>query len=750
MEIPHKAFEPEQVHRLEHITQYAMEALEICASLGDYQSALPKFKNRKNIYERAIQGFRQIVPLSFYAFYTVNENSFDIDLEHCETYENERYIRDTVDYLIEKGTVALALREKRTLTAHSRDRKFQLLIHSLATTSRSYGVFFGFLEKMPLAWSIVDRMTTIIMKSACYALANYDLYQVVNRKNAELIEKNNKLAKSESVHRNIFENTGNPTVLVNGEGLITYANSQFLSFSGWKRERLVNRKRYSDFIAVDSRNHFSQLLHDAGKNRPDKLTEYIFENDLQEKKTVFLNICPLGQDGQYIISLTDVTLLRSAEKQLYFLAFHDPLTNLPNRMLFQDRLEQAIKKQKRHREYDYAVMFIDLDRFKTINDTLGHDIGDRLLIEAGQRIAASVRETDTVARFGGDEFVILLEDIQVKGHCDVVSKRILRNFDNPFHIDDHEILVSLSIGVHVSSAQTVAESDVIRLADISMYEAKKQGHNKVVFFQDIKGEEIKKNLYLENQIYKGIQKSEFFIQYQPLMGLDDNRLYGVETHVRWAHPELGMMGADNFIPIAEEAGLIIPLGNRIFELAFRDFAGWMDMYPGTEDLFLSIRLTTKQILYAGLIDDIRKIATNTGFPLKNLIFEVNERILTVDTNGAVDVIEKLKNLGVAISLNDFGSGYFSLQYLNRFSIDSVKIDKRLIHDTTGNQTSVEVLASMLGLCRKLNFKIVAEGIDNLKQLENLKNMNCQLGQGDYFGPPRDKASIEELLFKKFC
>ncbi|MCF8037870.1 MAG: EAL domain-containing protein [Desulfohalobiaceae bacterium] len=747
MEFLTKEIDPNQYERLEEVVQYSQEALELCASLGDYQTSLTKFKNRKDIFERAVQGLKQLLPISFYAFYAVDGSTSDIELEHCDRPEWESMIEETVDHLIEKGMVALAFREKRTLTSRSRDGKYNLLLHALATTSKTYGIFICFLEKKPFEQYIVDKITTIIIKSTCYALENFELYQLIDQKNEELIDKNAQLSKSEIIYRNTFENTGNPTLVVDSQGEIVYSNTEFLQFSGYTRKQLIGRKKISDFIIQDPQFSFPRLLSSAKRDPRGKPTEYTFENQANQRKTVFLKISALGLDDQYIISLTDVTTLKEVEKKLHFQAFHDPLTNLPNRLLLQGRLAQAIKKKKRHQNFNYAVIFIDLDRFKTINDTLGHHYGDQLLIQAAQKISKSIREMDTLARFGGDEFVILLDDIQGSQDCERVSKRILEEFQTPMELDNNEIFMTMSMGILISTEQQIEQTDVIRLADMSMYEAKKKGRNKIIYFHEIEDKDIERKLLLENHLQKGIQNGEFFVQYQPLINLDTNQLYGVETLVRWQHPELGIIPPNSFIPIAEETGLIIPLGQKIFELAFSDYAQWMSRFSRLDKLYLSINLSVKQLLENDFVENIRKMAAKARLPLENVNLEITESIFIDDSGQALQTINDLKGLGISISIDDFGTGYSSLKYLNQFSIDLVKIDKLLVKNINSDQTNFNIVTSMLELCSKLDIKVVAEGIEDFQQLARLKTMRCHLGQGFYFAPPQNKKRIEELYLR---
>jgi diguanylate cyclase (GGDEF)-like protein/PAS domain S-box-containing protein len=760
MDTLNKEFTLPQFRQLEDIAQRSQEALELCASLGDYQTAVTKFKNRKDIYERAVQGLRQIIPIAFYAFFSTDDLQFDIGLEHCDNRDKESYIIDTVDFLIEKGIVAQAFREKRTLTSNTYDRKHTLLIHTLATTSKIYGIFFCFLEKKPLELNIVDKMTTIIIKSTCYALENFELYQLIDKKNIELSEKNIRLSKeiqtkeeiqaqlekSEIIYRNTFENTGNPTIIADSVGMITHSNSRFLEFSGNDTNDLINKKNICDFIIQEGQSNFSRLLQESKRdNLNNSNSEYIFKIQSLDKKAVFLKISPLGIDDQYIISLTDVTALKSVEKQLQYQALHDPLTNLPNRMLFQDRLKQAVRKKSRQSHYKYAVLFIDLDRFKNINDTLGHHIGDQLLIQTGQKIVKCVRKLDTVARFGGDEFVVLLEDVQSNKVCDLVSQRIVREFQEPIIIDGHDIYMTISMGVLFCSDKQIQESDAIRLADISMYEAKKKGRNKVVYFHEIEDKEIERKLKLEHQLQQAIQKGEIFVQYQPLVNLNTNQLYGIETLVRWNHPELGILLPDTFIPIAEETGLIIPLGQKIFQLAFHDFADWIIQYPQAGKLYLSINLSVKQMLENDLVEEIEKAALKFNIPFKNINLEITESIFIDEIERTAQTIHNLKKSGISISINNFGTGYCSLKYLKQFAIDLVKIDKFLIKNIANDETHLNIVASMLDLCNNLNLNVLAEGIETVEQLNRLKEMQCGLGQGYYFFPPLDKIAMEQLL-----
>ncbi len=749
MEPQSKNFVPEQVQRLEELARHSMEALELCASLGDFQSAVTKFKNRKDIFERAAQGLRQALPVSLYAFYRVDGADFDIEPEHLDPDEKSGYIRKTVDDLIERGTVAMAFREGQALNARSRDGKYSLLIHALATTSQTYGIFFGFMQKGTFEASIAEKITSIIIKLTCYALENFELYHVVQQKNEELVEKNLQLSRSEIIYKNTFENTGNPTIVAGPDGTVIYVNTQFLEFSGMDRHLAEGGKNISDFLADSdgARVSFSGLLA-AENNSCRTPAEYVLEDKNGVQKTVILNISPLGLDERYIISFTDVTPIKEAEKQLEFQAFHDPLTGLPNRVLFQDRLEQAVKKKKRYQSYNYGLMFIDLDRFKTVNDTLGHNAGDQLLVEVGARIAACVRDLDTVARFGGDEFLILLENVHDKNCCDVVASRILEKFSEPVYVSGQEIIMTISMGVLVSTEDFAGDADMIRLADMSMYEAKKQGRNKVVYSHEIKDKEIEEKLHLENHLHRGIKQGEFFVQYQPMMDLESNELYGFETLVRWQHPELGVVPPNTFIPIAEETGLIIPLGKKILELAFSDFTHWRAQYTGARDLQLNINLSVKQMLHDSLVRDLKETAEAFGMPLDHVNLEITESLFIDDMDRAVKTITELKELGVCISIDDFGTGYSSIKYLNQFSIDLVKIDKLLIDNITGNPTSFNIVASMLDLCRRLDLKAMAEGIEEIEQLEQLKTMDCRFGQGYYFAPPQNQAAIEKIISGK--
>ncbi len=636
MDKSNKTFFQTKLQRLEKIAQESQKALELCVSFGDYQTALTKFKNRKDIFERAVQGLRQVVPIAFYAFFTIDELEFDISLEHCDAKEKEPYIVDNVDYLIENGSVSLAFWENRTLTATSKDRRHNVLIHALATTSKMYGMFFCFLEKKSFEPNIADKITTIVIKSTCYALENFELYRLIDRKNVELTEKNNRLSK-----------------------------------------------------------------------------------EIQKKKDF--------------------------EEKLRYQALHDPLTNLPNRKLLQDRLNLAILKTHRNSKSKYGVVFIDIDRFKKINDTLGHNVGDLVLVKVAQKIKNCVRKVDTVARFGGDEFVVILENVKKYSFCEFVSQRILREFQKPMRVDGRELYITISMGIFCSGDGSLKDADAIRLADISMFEAKRKGRNTVVFFHEIADKEIEKKLVLENQLQQAIKKDQFFVQYQPLIDLQNDRLYGLEALVRWNHPELGILLPGSFIPIAEETGLIVPLGRKIFQIAFNDFAKWLFHNSRARDLLLTINLSVKQLFHGDLIENVRQAAIEAKLPLKNVNLEITESVFIDDVEYVKKTIEMLKQMGVSISIDDFGTGYCSLRYLNHFSIDLVKIDKSLIKNIASDATNMNIVESMLKLCDRMKLNALAEGIENVEQLNKLRKMNCRFGQGFYFFPPQEKNAMERII-----
>jgi len=749
------------IQHLEKVVQESLDALELCAYFEKRQSPLNQFTSREELFDNAIATLQKVFPIQFYGIYLVDENGLDLYLAQCNSEEYSSYLQQNLESFIDNGTVAWALRENRTVLSFSFDHKYEVLLHALDTNKKTHGLIACFLEKNTTAitsWNSI--LLTILMRSTAYAYENFTLYKQLDNQNETLnktisqlnseIEKKEQveeqLRNSEIIYRNIFENTGNATIIINREGNILLANSQFIAFSEYSKDDLENRKSIFDFFPQE--NHvqaLEEILSDPSHQPQEQSREYLFRDKQELERFVLLYVHPLGIENKYIVSFSDISKIKQAEQELNFQAYHDSLTQLPNRALLEDRLSQAIKKSYLQANYNYALLFIDIDRLKIVNDTMGHSAGDTMIQQAAHRLQRCVRDVDTVARFGGDEFVILLEGVHTAQECEIVVQRIYREFSSPLEILDREVMITLSIGIYVGTHELLPSEEVIRCADLVMYQAKQQGRNKYLYHNELESKQEENKLYIENELSKAIQSEEIFLNYQPILDLRNGAIYGLEVLTRWEHPEWGVIPPGTFIPIAENTGLMVPLGRKILEMAFARFHDWITVNPEMNDIFLCLNLSVNQLLHSDIVSDIRHIADRTGMPLENIHLEITESVFIDEAKYATSVINQFKDKGVHISIDDFGTGYSSLRYLDQFAIDLIKIDKELVQKISTQETSKYIVESMLSLNEKLGIQVVAEGIEDEEQLRTLQGMNCHLGQGFLFSQPMHAEEIEQYF-----
>ncbi len=445
-------------------------------------------------------------------------------------------------------------------------------------------------------------------------------------------------------------------------------------------------------------------------------------------------------------SQTDITARKSAEAQLIHDAFHDMLTGLPNRALFMDRLEHVIATSQRNAGLRYAVLFLDADRFKVINDSLGHSVGDILLVEIGRRLKRCLRPGDTVARIGGDEFAILLEDINGSENAAEVAERILKEFAHHFTVLRHEITTSLSIGIALNADRYEGAEQIVRDADIAMYLAKTRGRSCFEFFDSTMHASILDRIQLEADLRMAVeQRDGFVLHYQPIMDLAANRLTGFEALVRWEHPGRGLVYPLDFIPIAEETGLILPLSEWILAEAVRQLRHWQQQYPADPPLKMSMNVSSKQFLQAGFVDKVDTVLRDAGLSRGSLALEITESVLMEHPETAVAMIERLRGMGVQIHIDDFGTGYSSLSYLHNFPVDALKIDRSFIAKMNANKDNQEIVKTIVSLAQNLNLDVIAEGVEQDQQLSTVRDLDCQYCQGFLFSRPLAPQAIESWI-----
>lgn len=446
-------------------------------------------------------------------------------------------------------------------------------------------------------------------------------------------------------------------------------------------------------------------------------------------------------------SQADITARKKAEEQMVHDAFHDHLTGLPNRALFMDRLEHVLENSKRDDSHFYAVLFTDLDRFKIINDSLGHAVGDKLLIEMGMRLKICLRPGDTVARLGGDEFAILLENITCKMDIEDIVRRLEEEVAKPFNIQGHELFTAHSIGIASKSARYESPEEILRDADIAMYQAKSKGGAQHVFFDSTMHANIIARNQLEGELRSAVDRlDDFVLHYQPIMNLKNRNLDGFEALIRWNHPTRGLVLPNDFISLAEETGLIIPLSKWVLRQACRQLRIWHKLYPtSSSPLKISINISSKILLLDDFVDSVRSCLQEEAVQAEYLVLEITENVILEHTNSAMNSLLALQSMGVKIHIDDFGTGYSSLSYLHNFPVDALKIDRSFISKMSLKKDDLEIVKTIIALAHNLNLDVVAEGVEQEHQLLAINNMDCAFGQGFFFSKAIEADAVPSWI-----
>jgi len=455
---------------------------------------------------------------------------------------------------------------------------------------------------------------------------------------------------------------------------------------------------------------------------------------------------PSGRACRMAGSQTDITLRKAAMEQLVYNAFHDSLTGLPNRALFMDRLQHVIDTQIRRDDLLlYAVLFLDMDRFKIVNDSLGHQIGDKLLVGMGRKLTECLRPGDTVARLGGDEFSILLENINKLEDVYDVSNRIHLALSTPFMIDENEVYAAVSIGIALGPEHYQRAEQVLRDADIAMYQAKRRHDSSTEIFDTRMHASILDRIMLEADLHAALDHHELLLLYQPIMDLKTQRLNGFEALVRWNHPVRGLISPVDFIPVAEETGLITKIGEWIMLEACRELKKLQERYPSQPPLRMSINISGRQFAHENLADMVAEALRTTDVPPECVALEVTESMLLENVEMAISTMNRIRAMGVHIHIDDFGTGYSSLSYLHRLPVNALKVDRSFVSKLSENGDNQEIVRSIISLARSLNLDVIAEGVELDHQLLQIKELDCHYGQGFLFSKPMESAAIEGWL-----
>jgi len=452
-----------------------------------------------------------------------------------------------------------------------------------------------------------------------------------------------------------------------------------------------------------------------------------------------------GEVTGAVMVLRDMSTARALSLRMSYLAQHDSLTDLPNRLLLNDRLHHAISLAHRRRQR-MAVLFLDVDRFKHVNDSLGHAIGDRLLRSIARRLVSCVRRSDTVSRQGGDEFVIVLSEITQPQDAAVSAQKMLQALSGPHTIDQHELRVTGSIGIAVYPDDANDANVLLKHADCAMYHAKDQGRNSYQFFEPNLNVRALERQVLESGLRRAVDSDELLLHYQPKMNLQTGTIAGAEAFVRWRHPERGLISPSQFVPIAEVTGSIVPIGRWVLREACRQARAWQD--SGLPPMRIAVNVSAAQLRDRDFVPSVHQILTETGLAPRDLELELRETVLTQDTQFALDVLRALKELNVQIALDDFGTGYSSLSHLKLFPIDILKIDQSFVGELTTDSDASSIVSAVIGMGKNLGMQVVAEGVESRDQLVCLQELACPQGQGYYFSEPLTAADFTRLCHRK--
>ena len=578
----------------------------------------------------------------------------------------------------------------------------------------------------------------------------FDLNPALSTTQAKLLEKRDRAATGDNERfRSAFDHAAIGMALVSSEGRWLQVNRSLCDILGYAEHDLLS----TDFLGITHPEdlpaalaNISQVL--KGKTATSQMEKrYIHKNGHE----VWVHWCvSLARDAytqsvHLIFQIQDITDRKLAEQRLHHDAFHDALTGLPNRALFMDHLKLAIARSQRHHQRLFAVLYLDLDRFKIVNDSLVHTTGDQLLVGIADRLKQNLRPGDTVARLGGDEFTVLVEDIADEAEAIQIAERIQKELSIPFALNGREVFTTISMGIAPSSTGYANAEDILRDADTAMYRAKASGKARYEIFDTAMHARALNLLQMETDMRRAVEREEFFLHYQPIVSLENFALRGFEALVRWQHPERGYISPMDFIPVAEETGLIIPLGEWVLREACRQMQRWQKLFPSDTPLFISVNLSSKQFGQSDLIEKAATIFHETGINPRTIKLEITESVVMENIETATEMLKQLRALGVQLSIDDFGTGYSSLSYLHRFPIDTLKIDRSFVTRMSGQNENTEIVRTIVVLAQNLGMDVVAEGVETNDQLRLLRELGCENGQGYFFSKPVNKHGAEKII-----
>ncbi len=604
---------------------------------------------------------------------------------------------------------------------------------------------FDFVKKPYEAGELISTMETALRQS---------------RLEAENQHMERQLEESEALHRFIVNSSPDLVYMLDRHGCFTFLNDRVETLLGYRKEELLGR-HYSEIIDPDHLEHARGVFNErrtgsrAATNVEIRLKSRLkppgprmFHSQGVWTELTAMGVysdprerTPAGFTGTYG-SARDISERKEAEQVINFQAYHDLLTHLPNRALLKDRLNLAIAQARRNKR-KLAVMFLDLDRFKVVNDTLGHSMGDRLLKAVANRLQSCLRSGDTLSRFGGDEFMLLLPEVRTRNDVVVIAGKILDRLAAPFSIDGHELFVGASIGIAMYPEAGDSEEALIQNADIAMYHVKGNRKNGYQFFSEEMNHQFSTRLTMERELRNALAQNELTVHYQPQIALDTGEIVGVEALVRWNHPVQGLVLPPQFLPLAEETGLICQVDEQVQRQAFRDVARWRA--EGHGSLKVSVNVSPMQLEQDDFVQRFRAAMDACDLSPAAVKLEITESTLMRDMEAIVPRLRELRRLGVSVAIDDFGTGYSSLSYLHQFPINTLKVDRTFVGDIRADQSSASIIDAIVAMARGLKLDVIAEGVENRTQLGYLKAQGCREVQGYIFSRPVPADTLAAML-----
>lgn len=603
---------------------------------------------------------------------------------------------------------------------------------------------------------LIKPIAPVILKSKIAVFV--ELY----RKNRELqawgdkleqrvAERTSALKAAQANYRLIAENAGDLIAMLDREGRRLYASPSFRAY--FAEEQVAPGSDSFALIHPDDRERVRKIFHDTVATGRGRRAEFRFVTKDGEARHFESEGDPVrdatGAVSHVVVVSRDISERRAAEERFRYLAHHDALTDLPNRALFSERIAQALAHARRH-DTRVAVMFVDLDRFKVFNDSLGHDIGDQLLKVAAERIRACLREEDTVARLGGDEFSVLVTDAGEEPAISLVAQKILESLGMPIMLTGQELQVGASIGISVFPDDGDTAEMLLKHADLAMYQVKDTGRNHIRFYMPEMNARAAHRLTLENGLRKALSRGELVLHYQPEVDLVSGAIIAMEALVRWQHPELGTLLPEDFIQVAEDTGLVVPIGEWVLHESCRQQKAWQNAGVAAPAVVVSVNLSALQFQQRDLLATVELCLAQSGLAPNALELEITETTLMKDANSSASMLKTLAALGVGTAVDDFGTGYSSLAYLKRFPVRKLKIDRSFIRDVDSSPDDAAIVAAVVNLAHSLKLSIVAEGVETASQAEFLRAAGCHAGQGHYFGTPCSGPEAMARLARNRC